>query len=100
MTVTGQVSRPPPGRTQWPLTLARTRRTGDGVRPVVGDYVFMPHDDLTGAWVDNRGNVRHVLPDPEWPGDDVWLVMNPAVSRRVGRYDGDTIRGNWDRIPS
>lgn len=55
-------------------------------------------EDLTGAWVDNPGNVRQVLPDPEWPGDDMWLVTNPAVARRVGRYDGDTIRGNWDRI--
>ena len=58
----------------------------------------MPLDDLTGNWIDNQGAFRRVSPDPERPGDDVWLVTNPNYTSHVNRYDGDTIRTEWTLV--
>ncbi len=54
-------------------------------------------EDLTGNWIDGRGHPRYVTKDRQLPDQDAWLATNLTYTKRVNRWDGDTIRNQWTR---
>ena len=55
-----------------------------------------PQEDLTGAWLDAKGEPRQVLDREEFPYDTVWRVQLPG--RRVQFTGGEFICLNWTRV--
>jgi len=56
-----------------------------------------PREDLTGMWIDTKGNLREVLERSSFPYDNVWRTQSPNHQRH-GLVGDEFIRLNWTRV--